>query len=200
MGELSITNTWRLRTSLSPPVAFAHFHRVLLRAGGRLREDNGSARAYARRMSTQANPSLSAHASSERTAQEVVEAFISALERLDFDGAFELAAPDIQWVNVPWKTATNKEQFEKMLLGMFRDTTRFEVQFLDIHERGDGVVYTDRIDIIEGGGLSMTLPVQGEFRVKDGLVTEWVDRFSWLKALGDIGRSLPSIIKHRLGR
>jgi hypothetical protein len=42
--------------------------------------------------------------------------------------------------------------------------------------------------------------VQGEFRVKDGLVTEWVDRFSWMKALGDIGRSLPGIVKHRFRR
>ncbi|MBW2161324.1 MAG: hypothetical protein JRH14_15390, partial [Deltaproteobacteria bacterium] len=56
----------------------------------------------------------------------------------------------------------------------------------------------DRVDIIEGGGLSMTLPVQGEFRVRDGLITEWVDRFSWAKAIADIGRSLPGIIKHRL--
>ena len=143
-------------------------------------------------------PRVSADASSERSAQEVVWEFLSALERLDFDGAFALAAPDIRWVNVPWKTATNKERFEKMLLGMFKETTRFEVQFFDIHERGDGVVYTDRVDIIEGGGVSMSLPVQGEFRVKDGLVTEWVDRFSWLKVLGDIGRSLPQILKHRL--
>jgi limonene-1,2-epoxide hydrolase len=150
-------------------------------------------------MGMESVPRANAGASGERSAQEVVQAFISALERLDFDGAFELVAPDIHWINVPWKTATNKDGFEKMLLGMFRETTRFEVQFFDIHERGDGVVYTDRIDIIEGGGLSMTLPVQGQFRVKDGLVTEWVDRFSWLKAIADIGKSLPGIIKHRLG-
>jgi limonene-1,2-epoxide hydrolase len=151
-------------------------------------------------MAIESVPRANVEASIERSAQEVVQAFLSALERLDFDGAFELAAPDIQWVNVPWKTATNKAGFEKMLLGMFRDTTRFEVEFLDIHERGDGVVYTDRIDIVEGGGLSMTLPVQGEFRVKDGLVTEWVDRFSWMKAIAAISRSLPGIIKHRLAR
>lgn len=149
-------------------------------------------------MSTESLPGETADASTERSAQEVVQAFISALERLDFEGALSLAAPDIRWVNVPWKTATNKERFEKMLLLMFKDTTRFEVQFFDIHERGDGIVYTDRVDIVEGGGLSMTIPVQGEFRVKDGLITEWVDRFSWIKAISDIGRSLPGIIRHRL--
>jgi len=151
-------------------------------------------------MSSQANPTPVTDDSSERAPQAVVRAFISALERLDFDRALSLVAPDIRWVNVPWTTATNKGRFEKMLRGMFADTTRFEVQFFDIHERGDGVVYTDRIDIVEGGGLSMNLPVQGEFRVNDGLVTEWVDRFSWAKVIGDIGRSLPGIIKHRLGR
>jgi limonene-1,2-epoxide hydrolase len=151
-------------------------------------------------MSSQANPTPIAGTSAERSPQDVVKAFISALERLDFDGALSLAAPDIQWINVPWKTATNKEQFGKALDWMFKDTTRFEVQYLDIHERGDGVVYTDRIDVLEGGGMSMNLPVQGEFRVKDGLVTEWIDRFSWLKLLGDLGRSLPAIIAHRFNR
>jgi len=129
-----------------------------------------------------------------------VEAFLSALERLALDEALSLVAPDVQWVNVPWKTATNKDRFAKVLRGMFGDASRFEVQYLDIHERGDGIVYTDRIDTFEGGGMSMALPVRGEFRVRDGLIIEWVDRFSWAKVIADIGRSLPEIIKYRLGR
>ena len=149
-------------------------------------------------MSSQADPTPIADASTEPSAQEVVQALLTALERLDLDGALSLAAPDIRWINVPWKTATNKEQFRKVLQLMFKTTTRLEFQFFDIHERGNGVVYTDRVDILEGGGMSMNLPVQGEFRVKDGLVTEWVDRFSWLKAIGDLGRSLPAILRHRL--
>jgi limonene-1,2-epoxide hydrolase len=149
-------------------------------------------------MSSQADPTPIADASTEPSAREVVQALLTALERLDLDGALSLAAPDIHWINVPWKTATNKEQFRKVLQLMFKTTTRLEFQFFDIHERGNGVVYTDRVDILEGGGMSMHLPVQGEFRVKDGLVTEWVDRFSWVKAIGDLGRSLPAILRHRL--
>jgi limonene-1,2-epoxide hydrolase len=136
----------------------------------------------------------------DSSAQRVVEAFVSALERLDLDEALTLVAQDVRWVNVPWTTATDKNRFRKFLRGMFKDATRFEVQYRDIHERGDGVVYTDRVDIFEGGGISMNLPVRGEFRVKDGLITEWVDRFSWAKLVGEIGRSLPGIIRHRLGR
>ena len=151
-------------------------------------------------MTTQSTSRAATETSTERSAQQVVEAFISALERLDLDEAVSLVSPDVRWINVPWKSATNKEQFRKVLGLMANGATRFEVQLFDIHERGDGVVYTDRIDILEGRGLSMSLPVQGEFRVKDGLVTEWVDRFSWAKAIGDIGRSLPSMIKHQLGK
>jgi len=135
-----------------------------------------------------------------RSPREVVEAFISALERLDYDAAIALVADDIKWVNYPWTTSRNKRQFEKVLRGMFGDATRFEVQYSDIHERGDGVVYTDRVDIFEGGGMTMNLPVQGEFRVRDGRVVEWVDRFSWSTLIAQLGRSLPAILRHRLRR
>jgi len=149
---------------------------------------------------TMPSTSTTADSTSRRPAREVVEAFIAALERLDFDAAIALAAEDIRWVNYPIVSARSKAGFEKTLRAMFRDANRFEVQYRDIHERGDGVVYTDRIDIFEGGGLSMTLPVQGELRVRDGLIVEWVDRFSWPKLLAELGRSLPNIVKHRLGR
>ena len=146
-------------------------------------------------------PNVSAATDSNpRSAQQVVEDYISALERLDYDAAVALAGDDIRWVNYPWTTSKNKRQFDKALRGMFSEATRFEVQYADIHERGDGVVYTDRVDIFEGGGMSMNLPVQGEFRVRDGLVVEWVDRFRWRTVLGQIATSLPAIIKHRLGR
>jgi len=151
-------------------------------------------------MTTEMTPGTPIDASGERSAQQVVEAFISALERLDLDGAAALVSDDIRWVNVPWKTSTNKNGFKKVLGAMFKDASRFEVRYSDIHERGDGVVYTDRVDIFEGGGLTMNLPVQGEFRVEDGLVTEWVDRFSWATLIGEMGRSLPAILKYRLGR
>lgn len=151
-------------------------------------------------MTLENTPNTVDRASTERTPQEVVEAFISALERLDFDAALAWVADDVRWVNVPWKTATDKRRFENVLRAMFRDATRFEVQYADIHERGDGVVYTDRVDVFEGGGISMTLPVRGEFRVKNGRITEWVDRFSWLVLLRELGTSLPGILKHRLGR
>ena len=136
----------------------------------------------------------------EQSAQQVVQDFISALERLDLEATAALASDDIRWINYPLKTCTDKKGFEKALHGMFRNATLFDVQYNDIHERGDGIVYTDRIDVFEGGGVKMRLPVQGEFRVRNGLVTEWVDRFSWPKLLGELGRSLPGVLNHYLRR
>lgn len=151
-------------------------------------------------MTIQNSPHVGVTSSATPNAREVVEAFIAALERLDLDGALGWVADDVRWINVPWQSAGNKRQFDKVLRAMFRGAKRFEVRYQDIHERGNGVVYTDRVDIFEGGGISMTLPVRGEFRVRDGRITEWVDRFSWAKLLGELGKSLPSIVKHRLGR
>ena len=146
------------------------------------------------------NASHAAGVSEEASARQVVESFIDALERLSLDEAIGLVSSNVRWVNVPWKTSSDKARFAKVLRAMFADAKRFEVQMRDIHERGDGVVYTDRIDIFEGGGLRLTLPVQGEFRVRNGLITEWVDRFSWRTLLSEIGRSLPAMLRHRLGR
>jgi len=132
--------------------------------------------------------------------QQVVESFVHALERLDMHAAIDLVSDDIRWVNYPWVSSKNKAQFEKVLRAMFDSAETFEVRYNDIHERDNGVVYTDRVDVFEGVGLSMTLPVKGEFRVRDGEIVEWVDRFSWLTLLADIAKSLPSIVKARLSR
>lgn len=150
-------------------------------------------------MTTDATPQ-SNDTTPEPTAQEVVQSFVSALERLDMSAAADMVSDDIRWVNYPWVSSKNKAQFEKVLGAMFDSAEVFEVRYSDIHERDNGVVYTDRIDIFEGGGVSMTLPVKGEFRVRDGKVVEWVDRFSWVTLGLEIGKSLPSILKARLGR
>ena len=137
---------------------------------------------------------------SEPSAQSVVESFFSSLGRLDFDAALALIDDEARWVNHPVTTARNKRQFDKALRAMFRDAERFEVRYFDIHERSGGIVYTDRVDVFEGGGLSLTLRVRGEFRVRQGRITEWVDRFSWLDVVAAIAKSLPSIVRRRLGR
>ena len=135
---------------------------------------------------------------SRRSAIDTVRAFIGSLEALDLDTTVELAAPEIRWVNAPLTSASNRVQFDKALRSMFKRIERFEVEYRDIHERSNGVVYTDRIDVAEGGGLKMRIDVRGELRVKDGLVVEWIDRFSWRTAISQIVKSLPRMVASRL--
>ncbi len=149
-------------------------------------------------MSTNANSVTRLETGHTPGPMETVKRFIAALEALDFVQAVELCAPDVRWINAPLTTASNRTQFDKALRGMFRMVTRFEVQFRDIHERAGGVVFTDRVDIAEGGGLKMNLPVQGEFRVEDGKIVEWVDRFSWQRVVSELLKSAPAIVRHRL--
>ena len=132
------------------------------------------------------------------SAIDTVRAFIGSLEALDLDKTIGLAAPEIRWVNAPFTSASNKRQFNKALRSMFKRIERFEVEYRDIHERDDGVVYTDRIDVAEGGGLKMRIGVRGQLRVKDGLVVEWIDRFSWRTAIWEIVKSLPRMVASRL--
>ena len=144
--------------------------------------------------------SVTEAANSEPSARRIVESFVSALARLDLDGALSLVHDQVRWVNYPFTTARDKPQFDKALRAMFRRAERFEVHYLDIHERGAGIVYNDRVDIFEGGGLSLTLRIRSQFRVRDGRITEWVDRFSWVDLTAAITRSLPRMIRQRLGK
>jgi limonene-1,2-epoxide hydrolase len=131
---------------------------------------------------------------------KVVKDFIAALERLDFDGALALCAPNVIWVNEPIKSAGSREQLGNVLRSMFGDVSLFRVENLQIGQDPDGTVYTDRIDIIRGGGLSMRLRVQGVFVVRNGQIVSWVDRFSWPDGMRQTMRCVPSILRFQLGK
>jgi len=130
----------------------------------------------------------------------VVQNFLAACERLDYDAALALCADDVVWINAPVTSAKNKRQLEKAMRSMFGDVTLFRVEDMEIYERPDGVVFTDRFDVIEGGGLKMRIAVQGDFEVKDGLVTRWVDRFSWSDSTRQVLRSLPAVVRFQLAK
>ena len=145
-------------------------------------------------------PPTEARAPSVEENIKVVKDFIAALERIDFDGALALCAPNIIWVNEPFKTASSREQLGKTLRSMFGNVTLFRVENLQIGQDPDGTVHTDRIDIIRGGGLSMRIRVQGVFVVENGQIVSWVDRFSWPEGVRQTLKCLPSILRFQLGQ
>ena len=69
------------------------------------------------------------------------------------------------------------------------------VEALSLREKAD-VVIADRYDILIGGGFEARLRVEGTFRIRDGKISEWSDRFAWLPLFTALGRSLPNIASH----
>jgi limonene-1,2-epoxide hydrolase len=106
--------------------------------------------------------------------REVVEAFLDALERKDFDRALALMDDDIVYQNVPMKPDRGREATVRTLRKFMRLADTFEVRMHNI-AANDGVVLTERTDILKGPWLDMKFWVCGTFEVRDGKITLWRD-------------------------
>jgi limonene-1,2-epoxide hydrolase len=106
----------------------------------------------------------------------VVEAFFDAFRRLDTDGALALMADDIVYQNVPFPADRGKPAVARTLKAFSRFVTGFQVEMRHIAAR-DGVVLTERVDILTGPLLLLDLPVCGTLEVRDGRIALWRDYF-----------------------
>lgn len=134
----------------------------------------------------------------DRSARDIatVEAFFAACRRLDADGIMALLADDIVYQNVPFPADRGKPAVARTLKAFGRVVTGFEVEMLHIAAR-DGVVLTERIDVLTGPLLFLDLPVCGTFEVRDGQITLWRDYFD---LAGASAKLLVSPIRVLLGR
>lgn len=114
----------------------------------------------------------------DRSARDIalVESLFDAFRRLDTDGALALMADDIVYQNVPFPADRGKPAVTRTLKAFGRVVTGFEVEMRHIAAR-DGVVLTERIDILSGPLLYLDLPVCGTFEVRDERITVWRDYF-----------------------
>src|SRR4051794_33117053 len=110
------------------------------------------------------------------TAEEVVNAFIAAIERKDVDAALELVTDDIEYDNVPMPTVHGKEA-TRDFLGPFADASD-EIQWV-VHRQvaNDDTVFNERTDRFRNGDHWLELPVVGVWVVRDGLIALWRDYF-----------------------
>jgi limonene-1,2-epoxide hydrolase len=106
----------------------------------------------------------------------VVEAFLSAMEAQDLDLALSYLADDIVYQNVPMPADRGKPAVVRTLELFGRFVTGFEVRMINIAER-DGVVLTERVDVLTGPMLFLDIWVCGTFEVRDGKITVWRDYF-----------------------
>lgn len=131
------------------------------------------------------------------SATEVVQDFLGALERSDFDGATALLDDSVVYENVGMPIDRGKEATIATLKRFLILADRFEVIMHGIAENGD-VVLTERTDILSGPGLHLEFWVCGRFEVKNGKITLWKDYFDWATLSGQIAKSLPGLVAERV--
>ncbi len=126
----------------------------------------------------------------------VVEAFLDAFQALDVDRALSLLADDIVYQNVPFPPDRGKTAVTKTLRMFGRWMTGFEVRMRNIAAR-NGVVLTERVDVLTGRFVHMELWVCGTFEVKAGRITLWRDYFDLASATTQL---LTSPVRSLIGR
>ncbi len=116
---------------------------------------------------------------------QVVETFLHALEAKDMDRAAALLADDVVYQNVPLPADRGKPAVLRTLRSFQRLVTDFAVRIKNIAER-DGVVLTERVDVLSGPLVYLDIWVCGTFEVRDGKITLWRDYFDLAECTGKL--------------
>jgi len=115
----------------------------------------------------------------------VVEAFLAALESKEMERAAALLADDVIYQNVPFPADKGKAAVLRTLKAFQRFVTDFRVEMKHI-AANDGVVLTERVDILTGPFVYLDIWVCGTFEVRDGKITLWRDYFDLAESTGKL--------------
>ena len=129
---------------------------------------------------------------------QLVERFLELLRAKDIDGAAELLAADVEYVNVGLPTVRGRERVRRLLratLGL--DGAGFEVYLHTISANGSSVL-TERTDVMKFGRLRIQFWVCGRFDVDDEQIVLWRDYFDQMNfwaatARGLLGTIIPAV-------
>jgi limonene-1,2-epoxide hydrolase len=113
---------------------------------------------------------------SQGTPEEIVNAFIAAIEHVDIESAVALADENISYENVPMQPIVGRAALKAALGAFLGATTAVDWRILRQVAVGS-VVVNERIDRFEVNGGWLELPVAGFFEVNDGHITLWRDYF-----------------------
>ncbi len=122
----------------------------------------------------------------------VVETFLYALRDKDFDGADAALDDDLVYQNVGLPTVRGRQRTMKLMRGLDRPSTRFDVKIHRIAGEGNAVL-TERTDVLAFGRFEAHFWVCGVFEVRDGRITLWRDYFDTVDFLKGIVRGLAAI-------
>ena len=107
---------------------------------------------------------------------DVVRAFLTAMERMDYDAALPLIDPDCEYTNGPLGTVQGPAGVRAMLEPFFAPI--LENRFVVAREVASGpMVVIERLDRHRLPTGWVELPVTGVFEVRDGLITVWHEYF-----------------------
>lgn len=110
------------------------------------------------------------------TPDEVVTAFITAIEQRDADAMLALVADGCEYDNVPIGPVHGPEGVDRILRPMIERSDEIEWRVLRSATSGN-VVFNERIDRFRSGDHWIELPVTGVWEVVDGRITLWRDYF-----------------------
>ena len=113
-----------------------------------------------------------------RSPIQVVERFLDLLCAKDTDGASDLLAEDVEYVNVGLPAVHGRERVRRLFRATLgRAGAGFEVYTHTISANGSSVL-TERTDVLVFRRLRIQFWVCGRFDVRDGDIVLWRDYFS----------------------
>jgi limonene-1,2-epoxide hydrolase len=108
----------------------------------------------------------------------VVERFLDLLSAKDIDGASDLLARNVEYVNVGLPAIHGRERVRRVLQASLGPSgAGFEVYMHTISANGPSVM-TERTDVLLYRRLRIQFWVCGRFDVRDGEIVLWRDYFS----------------------
>ncbi|MFD4179917.1 limonene-1,2-epoxide hydrolase family protein [Rhodococcus sp. NPDC058514] len=129
---------------------------------------------------------------------QVVREFLSALARADVDAAAAHLHPEIAWHNVSLPILRGYPAVTRVLRMLARPGLRFDV--IMHHIAGEnGVVLTERTDLLGAGPLSVEFWVCGTFELRDGQIAVWRDYFSLRDVIRGVAVGLVRGVRGRRG-
>jgi len=107
----------------------------------------------------------------------IVQAFLKAMEPLDYDTALQWVATDCAYTNPPpLGSVQGPAGIRAVLEPFFSPTLENEFRVLR-HAVNAGTVMLERLDRHRLADKWVELPVTGVFEVQDGLIVYWRDYF-----------------------
>lgn len=109
-------------------------------------------------------------------AEQVVDAFLGAIQARDLDQAVALLDEEAVYENVPIGVVVGREAIRETLEPFLAEATALEWKVLR-QAASDTVVMNERLDRFEMGGRWVEIAVAGVWEVAGGRITLWRDYF-----------------------